>query len=51
MATQAEQATMIEVEIVVNNWKSKQVPTWRVIEKIAAIILNFQKAEWKREHS
>ncbi len=51
MATQIEQATMIEIEIIVNNWKSKQVPTWRAIEKIAAIIHDFQKAEWKREHS
>jgi len=50
MATLAEQETMREVQIVVNNWNMNSVPAWRAIELIAALILEHQKREWEREH-
>ncbi len=50
MATPREIDTMNEIEIIVNLWKSQQIPTWRAIEKIAAIILHFQKATWNENH-
>lgn len=50
MATQNELDTMREIEIVVNLWKTQQTPTWRAIERIAGIILDFQKLQWKENH-
>lgn len=50
MPTLAESNTMREIQIVVNNWNMNNVPAWRAIELIAAIVLEHQKAEYKREH-
>lgn len=50
MATKADMDTMLEIELVVNAWKSNQTPAWRAIQKIGAITIEYQKAEWKREH-
>lgn len=50
MATLDEQETMREIQIVVNIWNSNQIPCWRAIEKIAILILEHQKREWKKEH-
>ena len=50
MATLAEQETMREIQTVVNKWNMNTIPAWRAIEKIAALVLEHQKAEYKREH-
>ena len=50
MATKPETECMYEIEIVVIHWKLQSIPTWRAIEKIAALILGFQKTEYEREH-
>ena len=50
VSKQLEENTIREIEILINLWKSKQIPTWRVIEKIAGVILDHQKADYKENH-
>lgn len=38
---------MREIQLVVNNWNMNVIPAWRALHLISALVIEYQKAEYK----